>query len=165
LDHIIALESIIALGIFGTIFGLIIFKGLTRYLKHEKEIVTSDQKASYNTQLLHMQQQLESVTNSRNGYKQKLNHLRENYDFEFDESEMLEDPAVEEQKIIPAIASAIFPKLPPKFKELLGNEDIEKAIFGAAEKNPKLISEWVGKFFSKKEEPESKTQVLKESYI
>jgi len=155
----------IALGVFSVVLSLIGYKSLNNYFKHNREITTSEQKATYENKILNLSTNLEAITNSRNGYKQKLNFLKNNYDFEFDESELLDDPGVEEGKIIPAIASAIFPKMPGKLKELLGNEDIEKAIFGAAEKNPKLIGEWVGKFFSKKEETKSTTQVLKEKYL
>jgi len=159
------LNTMIALGIFSVVLSLIGYKSLNNYFKHNREITTSDQKAAYENKILNLSTELDSITNSRNGYKQKLNFLKTNYDFEFDEDEMLSDPSVEEDKIIPAIASAIFPKMPGKLKELLGNEDIEKAIFGAAEKNPKLIGEWVSKFFSKKEEPKSITNVLKEKYL
>jgi len=155
----------IALGVFSVVLSLIGYKSLNNYFKHNRELTTSDQKAAYENKILNLSTELESITNSRNGYKQKLNFLKTNYDFEFDESELLDDPAVEEEKIIPAIVSAIFPKLPGKLKELLGNEDIEKAIFSAAEKNPELITTWVSKFFSKKEEPKSTTTILKEKYL
>lgn len=146
-------------------FSLIGFKALSRYLKHEAMIVTSDQKANFETKIRGLEDELITTTNSRNGYKQKLNFIKDHSDIFFDDDELLDDPSIEETKVIPAIAQAIFPKLPKKLKELLGNEDIEKAIFGAAEKNPELISSWVGKFFSKKDEPESKTKVLKETYL
>ena len=158
------LNSIIALGIFGLAFSLIGFKALSRYLKHEAMIVTSDQKANFEKKILDLSTENTSLENSRNGYKQKLNFIKNNSDIFFDDDELLQDATMTEEKIIPAIASALFPKLPTKVKELLGNEDIEKAIFGAAEKNPELISKWVGKFFSKKDETPG-TQVLKEKYL
>ena len=55
--------------------------------------------------------------------------------------------------------------MPKKFTELLGREDIQEAIFNVASKNPDKIGDWVSKWFSKKDEPQAKTQVLKETYI
>jgi len=159
------LNSIVALGIFGVIFSLIGFKALSRYLKHETMVVSNDQKANFENKVRGLEDELISTVNSRNGYKQKLNLLKNSFDIEFDDDELLSDPTVEQEKIIPAIASALFPKMPPKLKELLGKDEIESAIFGAAEKNPELIGKWVGKFFSKKDEPQSKTTVLKETYL
>jgi len=158
------LEAIIALGIFGTVFGLILFKALTRYLKHEAMIVTSDQKATYEKKVMDLTGALTTMEASRNGYRFKVKALRDNYDIEFGDDEFL-DGNVQTDELIPAIAQAIYPKMPKKMLELLGRDDIQDAIFKVAEKNPDKISEWVGKFFSKKEEPESKTNVLNEKYL
>jgi len=159
------LESIIALGIFGTAFGLIGFKALTRYLKHEAMIVTSDQKATYEKKVMDLTGALTTMEASRNGYRFKVKSLRDNYDIYFDDDELLESGNVQTDELIPAIAQAVYPKMPKKVLELLGREDIQDAIFKVAEKNPDKISEWVSKFFSKKDEPKSETTVLKENYL
>jgi len=159
------LNVAITLGIFGLSISIVGYKILSRYLTLENLKTTSDQKATYESKVLDLSNKLVTMENSRDGYKQKLNFLRNNYDVMFDDEELLEDPTIEQDQLIPAIANALFPKMPKKLTALLGREDIQDAIFKVAEKNPDKISDWVGKFFSKKDEPESKTNVLTQKYL
>jgi len=159
------LNVAITLGIFGTIISLIIYKLTSRYMALENLKTTSEQKAAYETKVLDLGNKLVTMENSRDGYRQKLNFLKNNYDVMFDDDELLDDPTIEQGNLIPAIATALFPKMPKKLTALLGREDIQDALFKVAEKNPDKITDWVGKFFSKKEEPQSKTTVLKENYL
>jgi len=158
------LNVAITLGIFGLSIAIILYKLTSRYLTLENLKTTSDQKATYESKVLSLTNNLTAMENSRNGYKQKFNYLRSNYDVMFDDDELLDDPSIEQGDLIPAIATALFPKLPKKLTALLGREDIQDAIFKIAEKNPDKITEWAGKFFSKTEE-KPKTQVLQEKYI
>jgi len=159
------LNVAITLGIFGLAIALIGYKILSRYMALENLKTTSDQKATYETKVLDLGNKLVSMENSRDGYRQKLNFLRQNYDVMFDEDELLDDPTIEQQDLVPAIANALFPKMPKKLTELLGREDLQDAIFKVIEKNPDKVTDWVSKFFSKKDEPQSKTTVLKENYL
>jgi len=159
------LNVAITLGIFGLSIAIILYKLTSRYLTLENLKTTSDQKATYEAKVLDLDSKLTVMENSRNGYKQKLNYLKNNTDIFFDDDELIDDPTIEQGDLIPAIVSALFPKMPKKLTELLGREDIQDAIFKVAEKNPDKISEWVGKFFSKKDEPQTQTQVLKEKYL
>jgi len=158
------LNVAITLGIFGLSIAIILYKLTSRYLTLENLKTTSDQRAAYEKKILDLTNNLTSMENSRNGYKQKFNYVRSNYDVMFDDDELLDDPTIEQDDLVPAIAKALFPKMPKKFTELLGREDIQDAIFKVAEKNPDKITEWVGKFFSKTEE-KPKTQVLAEKYL
>jgi len=159
------LNVAITLGIFGLAVSIILYRITSRYLTLENLKTTSDQKASYESKILDLSNNLTTMENSRNGYKQKFNYLRGNYDIMFDEDELLDDPTIDQGDLVPAIAKALFPKMPKKFTELLGRDDIQEAIFNVAAKNPDKIGDWVSKWFSKKDEPESKTTVLKEHYI
>jgi len=159
------LNVAITLGIFGLSIAIILYKLTSRYLTLENLKTTSDQKATYEAKVLDLTNNLTTMENSRNGYKQKFNYLRSNYDIMFDDDELVDDPTIEQGDLVPAIAKALFPKMPKKFTELLGREDIQEAIFNVAAKNPDKIGDWVSKWFSKKDAPESKTQVLKENYI
>jgi len=164
MDHL-ALDVAVVLGIFGLAISLICYKIVSRYLILENLKTTSDQKAAYESKILDLGNKYQSMENSRDGYRQKLNYIKTHADIFFDDDELIDDASIEQEELIPAIAKALFPKMPKKFTELLGREDIQDAIFKVAEKNPDKIGEWVGKFFSKKDEPESKTTVLKENYI
>jgi len=164
LDHL-GLDVAIVLGIFGLSITIILYKLVSRYLTLENLKTTSDQKASYESKITDLSAKYQSMENSRDGYRQKVNYLRSNYDIMFDEDEMLDDPTIEQQDLVPAIASALFPKMPKKLTELLGREDLQEAIFKVVEKNPDKVTDWVSKFFSKKDEPQSKTTVLKENYL
>jgi len=159
------LNVAIALGSFGLAISIILYKLASRYMTLENLKTTSDQKSTYEAKVLDLSNKLVSIENSRDGYRQKLNFLRSNYDVMFDEDELLDDPTIEQQDLVPAIANALFPKMPKKLTELLGREDLQEAIFKVIEKNPDKVTEWVSKFFSKKDAPESKTTVLKESYL
>jgi len=159
------LNVAVALGIFATIISIIGYKLTSRYLTLENLKTTSDQKATYESKILDLTNKYTTMENSRDGYRQKVNYLRQNYDIMFDDEELLDDPTIEQDDLIPAIATALFPKIPKKLSALLGREDIQDAIFKVAEKNPERITEWVGKFFSKKDEPQSKTTVLQEKYL
>jgi len=158
------LEAIIALGIFGIIFGLISYKMVSKYLKHEAAIATSDQKATYEKKVMELTSALTTMEASRNGYRFKVKALRDNYDIDFEDDEFL-DGNVQTDELIPAIAQAIYPKMPKKMLELLGRDDIQDAIFKVAEKNPDKITGWVDKFFSKKDESKSTTKILNENYL
>jgi len=162
------LNSIIALGIFSIILSAIGLKALNNYMSQQKEIVTSESKTNYEHMLHNLKLELIGVTNSRNGYKQKFNFIKNNADIFFDEEELFEediDPG--DEKILPAIATAMYPKLPKKVKDLLGRDDIENAILKVAGDNPDKIADWVGKFFTK--EKKSETQQgppkLNETYL
>jgi len=159
------LNVAITLGIFGLSISIIFYKLVSRYMALENLKTTSDQKSTYEAKVLDMGNKLVTMENSRDGYRQKLNFLRTNYDVMFDEDELLDDPTIEQQDLVPAIANALFPKMPKKLTELLGREDLQDAIFKVIEKNPDKVTDWVGKFFSKKEESQSKTTVLKENYL
>lgn len=159
------LNVAITLGIFGLAITIVGYKILSRYLTLENLKTTSDQKATYESKVLDLSNKLVSIENSRDGYRQKLNYLRNNHDIMFDEDELLDDPTIEQEDLIPAIATALFPKMPKKFAELLGREDLQEAIFKVIEKNPDKVTDWVSKYFSKKDEPQSKTTVLKENYL
>jgi len=159
------LNVAITLGIFGLSISIIGYKLASRYMALENLKTTSDQKATYESKVLDLTNKYTAMENSRDGYKQKLNFLRNNYDVMFDENELLDDPTIEQQDLIPAIANALFPKMPKKFAELLGREDLQDAIFKVIEKNPDKVTEWVSKYFSKKDEQQSKTTVLKETYL
>jgi len=159
------LNVAITLGIFGLSVSIIGYKILSRWMTLDNLKTTSDQKATYESKVLDLSNKLVSIENSRDGYKQKLNFLRNNYDIMFDEDELIDDPTIEQDDLVPAIAKALFPKMPKKFTELLGREDIQEAIFNVAAKNPDKIGDWVSKWFSKKDEPQSKTTVLKENYL
>jgi len=164
MDHL-GLDVVIALGIFSMAGITIFYKLISRYLTLEHEKTSSVQKATYENKILDLTNKHQAMENSRDGYRQKLNYLRANSDILFDDDELIDDPAIQQEDLVPAIADALFPKMPKKFKELLGREDIQEAIFNVAAKNPDKISEWVSKFFSKKDEPQSKTKVLSESYL
>jgi len=159
------LNVAITLGIFGLSISIVGYKILSRYLILEHSKTTSDQKATYEAKIIDLANKYTAMENSRDGYRWKLKSFKENYDVMFDDDELIDDPTIEQGELIPAIASALFPKMPKKLTALLGREDIQDAIFKVAEKNPDKISEWVGKFFSKKDEPQSKTTVLKENYL
>jgi len=159
------LNVAITLGVFGLAIALIGYKIISRYMALENLKTTSDQKSTYEAKVLDLSNKLVSIENSRDGYRQKLNFLRNNYDVMFDEEEMLDDPTIEQQDLVPAIANALFPKMPKKLTELLGREDLQEAIFKVIEKNPDKVTDWVSKFFSKKDEAQTKTTVLKENYL
>jgi len=159
------LNVAITLGIFGLSISIVGYKILSRYLILEHSKTTSDQKATYEAKIIDLSNKYTAMENSRDGYRWKLKSFKENYDVMFDDDELIDDPTIEQGDLIPAIATALFPKMPKKLTSLLGREDIQDAIFKVAEKNPDKISEWVGKFFSKKDEPQSKTTVLKENYL
>jgi len=155
----------VTIGIFSLAISIVGYKILNKYLILEHQKTTSDQKATYEKKIMDLSNNLSTMESSRNGYRFKVKALRDNYDIMFEDDELLEDPTIEQNDLIPAIATALYPKMPKKVLELLGRDDIQDAIFKVAEKNPDKISDWVGKFFSKKDEPQSKTTVLKENYL
>jgi len=148
------------------ILGMIGYKSLSKYLTHEGIKVTNDQKALYENQIITLTKNFESMENSRDGYRQKFKYLQKNYDIELDEDDEISEEG-EISDIIPEIAGALFPKMPPKLKALLGKEELQDAIFKVAEKNADKIPEWIERFVTKPKEgsPSNKTNVLKESYI
>jgi len=159
------LNVAITLGIFATVLSLILYKITSRYLTLEHQKTTSEQKATYEKTITDMKDKYVSIENSRDGYRQKLNYLRANADIYFDDDELLDDPTIQQDDLIPAIATALFPKMPKKLTALLGREDFQDALFKIAEKNPEKITDWVGKFFTKREEPQGKTPALQEKYL
>jgi len=159
------LEVAITLGIFATVLSIIGYKITSRYLTLEHNKATADQKATYEKKIMDQETSITSMEQSIKNYRWKVKHLRDDYDIDFDDDELLSDATIEQEQLIPAIAQALYPKMPKKMLSLLGREDIQDALFKVAEKNPDKISDWVTKFFSKKEESTSTTQVLKEKYI
>jgi len=148
------------------ILGLIGYKSLSKYLTHEGIKVTNDQKAHYENQILTLTKNYESMENSRDGYRQKYKFMQKNYDIELDDDdEISEDGEVND--IIPEIAGAIWPKMPPKIKELLGKEEFQDAIFKVAEKNVDKIPDWIEKFVTKPKEgsTSNNSKVLTETYL
>ena len=158
------LEVAITLGIIAIILSSIGFRITSKYLTLEHNKATADQKATFEKKIMDQGNSITSMEQSIKNYRWKVKNLRDNYDIYFDDEEFV-DGNVQTDELIPAIAEALYPKMPKKMLELLGRDDIQDAIFKVAEKNPDKISEWVGKFFSKKDKPESKTTVLKEKYI
>lgn len=153
-------------GVVGLMFlGIIGYKSLSKYLSFEGVKVSNDQKARYETVIVGLQKNLESMENSRDGYRQKFKHLQNNWDIDIDDDEISEEGEVND--IIPEIVGAIFPKMPPKLKALLGKEELQDVIFKVAEKNADKIPDWIEKFVLKKDEGSSsnKGNVLKETYI
>ncbi len=126
-------------------------------------IVTSDQKANYETKILELTRNFNSMENSRDGYRQKLYALKRDYDLDYSDLDLeQEEPA----KLIPTIAEAMFPKMPQSVKEILGKEGIEEAIFKYVGDNPDKLGSWIEKFIPKKEGSASNSApVLKESYL
>jgi len=110
---------------------------------------------------------LVAAVNSRNGYKQRFNFIKNNADIFFDEEELLDDDIDPgDEKILPAIAGALYPKLPKKVKDLLGREDIENALLKVAGDNPDRIADWVQKFFTKDKKAEAPGPAkLSETYL
>jgi len=160
------LNSIIALGIFGVILSAIGLKALNNYMQQQKEMVTSKTKTDYETQIQNLKLELIGTVNSRNGYKQKLNYIKSNADIFFDDDELLDEMDPKDESMLPAIASALWPKMPKKFKELLGREDIENALLKVAGDNPDKIPGWIEKFFLKDKKTEATAQIkLKENYL
>jgi len=162
------LNSIIAVGIFGVILSAIGLKALNNYMSQQKEIVTSESKTRYEAMIQNLKLELVNTVNSRNGYKQKFNFIKNNADIFFDEEELFdEDIDPGDEKILPAIASALYPKLPKKVKDLLGREDIENALLKVAGDNPDKIADWVQKFFikEKKSEASGAPPKLSETYL
>jgi len=159
------LEVAITLGTFATILSIIGFKITSKYLTLEHNKATTDQKATYEKKIMEDTMLISTLESSNRNYKFKVKALRDNYDIDFDDDELLTDATIEQEELIPAIAQALYPKMPKKMLELLGRDDIQDALFKVAEKNPDKISDWVGKFFSKKTEPEPKTTVLTQKYL
>jgi len=152
-------------GIIGLIFlGLIGYKSLSKYLHHEGIKVTNEQKALFENQILTLTKDFTSMENSRDGYRQKYKFLQKNYDIELDDDEISDEGEVSD--IIPEIASALFPKMPPKLKELLGKEELQEAIFKVAEKNADKIPGWIEKYVTNKDTTDTnRSKVLKETYL
>jgi len=161
------INSIIAMGVFAVVLSAIGLKALNNYMSQQKEIVTSESKTRYEQMIQNFKMELINMTNSRNGYKQKFNFIKNNADIFFDEEELFDDDIDPgDEKIIPAIATAMFPKLPKKLKDLLGREDIENALLKVAGDNPDRIADWVGKFFTKDKKVEAPgPPKLSETYL
>jgi len=161
------LNSIIALGVFSIILSAIGLKALNNYMAQQKEIVSSESKTKYEHMIQNLKLELINTTNSRNGYKQKFNFIKNNADIFFDEEELFDDDIDPgDEKILPAIAGALYPKLPKKVKDLLGREDIENALLKVAGDNPDKIADWVQKFFTKEKKAEpTGTPKLNETYL
>jgi len=157
------LDSIIALGIFGIIFGIISYKMVIKYQTLEHSKVTNADKLNYETKILQLTKDKDSLENSRDSYMYKLKALKRDYDLDFSDLELEEG---ESGKLIPEIAQALYPKLPKSVKELLGKSEIEEAIFKFIGDNPDKLSTWIEKFIPKKDQGSSKNStVLQESYI
>jgi len=156
------LEVAVTLSILGIALGLIGYKSISRYLHLESQKVTSDQKSNYENHVLDLQNKLQTMENSRDGYKQKLYAVRRDYDVDFEDDEI--NTELDTNSIIPEIAAAIFPKMPKKLKELLGKEELQTALFKVAEKNADKIPDWINKFIVEKE-PANSTTMLKERYL
>jgi len=161
------INSIIAMGVFAVVLSAIGLKALNNYMSQQKEIITSESKTNYENLLHNLKLELVAITNSRNGYKQKFNFIKNNADIFFDEEELFdEDIDPGDEKILPAIATAMYPKLPKKVKDLLGREDIENALLKVAGDNPDKIADWVQKFFTKDKKTETAAEIkLKETYL
>jgi len=158
-----ALEPIIALGIFGTIFSLIGYKALKNYLTIEHQKTTSSERNTYENTILNLKKELVETEGSRRNYKAKLNLLRKDYDIDWGDLEL--DENEESSKLIPSIAEALFPKLPKSVKEILGKEEIEEGIFKFIEKNPDKLGDWISKIFPKDTTQSSSTPKLQEKYL
>jgi len=166
----LALEPTIVLGIIAIVLSLIGYKGLKSYLTIEHQKTTSDDRNRYENTILNLKKELVEVEGSRRNYKAKITAMRNSYDLDYDDDELMDlltGDAKEEEKLIPAIASAMFPKLPKSVKEILGRDEIESGIFKAIEKNPGMLGDWISKFIPKNDAAESSstTQVLKEKYM
>jgi len=161
------INSIIAMGVFAVVLSAIGLKALNNYMAQQKEIVTSDSKTKYESMIHGLKLELVAAVNSRNGYKQRFNFIKNNADIFFDEEELFdEDVDPGDEKILPAIASALYPKLPKKVKDLLGREDIENALLKVAGDNPDKIADWVQKFFTKEKKSEAPGPAkLNETYL
>jgi len=157
------LEIIIAGGIFVTILSLIGYKSLNRYLTIEHQKTTSSDRANFENTILNLKKEVNELDSSRRNYKYKYNAMKKDYDIEWDDLEIPEN--AENDKIIPMIAEALFPKMPKSMKELLGKDGIEDAIFKFVGENPDRIGSWVEKFIPKKEAQGSSTPKLTESYL
>jgi len=158
----VAITGVIGL----TILGFFGYKSLSKWLHHEGIKVTNDQKAYYENQIITLSKNFESMENSRDGYRQKFKYLQKNYDIELDDEDEISEEG-EMSEIIPEIAGALFPKMPPKLKALLGKEELQDAIFKVAEKNADKIPEWIERFVTKPKEgsTSNKSKVLTETYL
>jgi len=161
------LNSIIAMGVFAVVLSAIGLKALNNYMMQQKEIVSSESKTKFEHIIHDLKLENISVTNSRNGYRQRMNFIKNNADIFFDDEELLdEDTEAGDEKILPALAGALYPKLPKKFKELLGRDDVENALLKVAGNNPDKIADWVQKnFLKEKKSDQNTTTKLQETYI
>jgi len=131
-------------------------------LEHLK--VTNSDKLNYETRILTLTKEKDSLENSRDSYMYKLKAYKRDYDLDYDGLEDLEQG--EPTKLIPMIAEALFPKLPPSVKEILGKDGIEDAIFKYVGDNPDKLGSWIDKFIPKASGSETNsTQVLKSTYL
>jgi len=156
------LEIVIAGGIFITFLSLIGYKSFKNYLTIENQKSTSSEKANFENEIRDLKNNLLSITNSRNGLRTRMNILKNEYDLDYSDLELEEG---ETTKLIPEIAEALFPKLPPSVKQLLGKDGIEEAIFKYIGDNPDKLGTWINKFIPKKEVQDQRQIVLKETYI
>ncbi len=158
------LEVIIAGGIFVTILSLIGYKSLKNYLHIEHQKTTSSDRANFENQILNLKKEINELDSSRRNYKYKLNALRRDFDFDFEDMDLDQDQ--DNEKLIPAIAEAMFPQIPKSLKHLLGKQEIEEGIFKFVEKNPDRIGTWIESFIKPKEQQQStSTPKLQESYL
>jgi len=159
------LDVAIVLSVFGIFLAIIGYKALNRYYHNETIKQTSEDKIKFESKIKILENDNTVLENSRNGYRQKYNKLKWNYDIDLDDIELDEDEE-DETKIIPALAEALFPKLPPKLKEILGKDEMEQVLFKVAEKNADKIPQWIEKYLFKDKGSSSNTAPkLTETYL
>jgi len=150
-----------------SVLGIIGYKSLSKYLVHESTKVTNEQKVLAETKILQLVKNLESMENSRDGYRQKFKFLQKNYDLDYDDID-LEDDNPEGEFKLSELAESIYPKLPPSLAKLIDKEEFQNAVIKTVEKSPEILNVFVEKFLGKKGDDGSTsntTPQLKEVYL
>jgi len=149
-----------------SVLGIIGYKSLSKYLVHESTKVTNEQKVLAETKILQLVKNLESMENSRDGYRQKFKFLQKNYDIDYDDIELENEDEQGEFKLSD-LATSIYPKLPPSLSKLIDKEEFQNAIVKTVEKSPEILDIFVDKFLGKKDQGSTSNtkETLKEVYL
>lgn len=135
-------------GIIYTIMIVIVsifsYKIVNSYYKMEKEKNHSDQIDKLRETNMGMKDELHKVKNVCTTYKSKYNSLIKKYDLDLDDMEYNENE--DEETKISDLVGAIFPQLPPKFRKLADQKDIQDMVGNIASKNPEKIKDFLSMF-------------------
>jgi len=123
----------LVLGFVGIALGVISYKCLNVYMNSSAKLMQQQEKMSFQTRVLHLENENEKLANATKGLRYRNQQMRENYDLEFDDFETEEE---EDDGKLSDLVKYIYPKMPKSLKTIIDNEDLQEVVLKRFKENP-----------------------------